>query len=177
LENPGKHSFHFSGASWLHFGSRFQPVGRLWEILGEIWSFDGPFPKHPMNETDSAAREETSAVTDGPGPPLTELYPQFEQSLEFWNNTLSSLLLADQPVVPASEMSFDELLSAGDTVDAMDTALDDELFSMWMTMPKCVAQYLFISSKLSRKYRNIQQWDTYIQQRQTDGGWSDNFGG
>ncbi|KAJ7303788.1 hypothetical protein DFH08DRAFT_903519 [Mycena albidolilacea] len=146
---------------FLKFGeSRFQPVGRLWEILGEIWSFDGPFPKHPMNETDSAAREETSAVTDAPGPPLTELYPQFEQSLEFWNNTLSSLLLADQPVVPASAMSFDELLSAGDTVDAMDTALDDELFSMWMTIPK-----------------NIQQWDTYIQQRQTDGGWSDNFGG
>ncbi|KAJ7793139.1 fungal-specific transcription factor domain-containing protein [Mycena olivaceomarginata] len=146
---------------FLKFGeSRFQPVGRLWEILGEIWSFDGPFPKHPMNETDSAAREETSAITDAPGPPLTELYPQFEQSLEFWNSTLSSLLLADQPVVPASEMSFDELLSAGDTVDAMDTALDDELFSMWMTMPK-----------------NIQQWDTYIQHRQTDGGWSDNFGG
>ncbi|KAJ7303822.1 fungal-specific transcription factor domain-containing protein [Mycena albidolilacea] len=146
---------------FLKFGeSRFQPVGRLWEILGEIWSFDGPFPKHPMNETDSAAREETSAITDAPGPPLTELYPQFEQSLEFWNTTLSSLLLADQPVVPASEMSFDELLSAGDTVDAMDTALDDELFSMWMTMPK-----------------NIQQWDTYIQQRQTDGAWSDNFGG
>jgi hypothetical protein len=36
-------------------------------------------------------------------------------------------------------MSFDELLSARDTVDTMDTALDDELFSMWMTMPKCVA--------------------------------------
>ncbi|KAJ7849357.1 hypothetical protein B0H14DRAFT_2765458 [Mycena olivaceomarginata] len=145
---------------FLKFGeSRFQPVGRLWELLGEIWSFNGPLPKHPMNETDSAAREETSAVTDAPGPPQTELYPQFEQSLEFWNSTLS-LLLADQPVVPASEMSFDELLSAGDTVDPIDTALDDELFSMWMTMPN-----------------NIQQWDTYVQQRRTDGGWSNNFGG
>jgi hypothetical protein len=92
-----------------------------------------------MNETDSAVHGETSAVTDPPGPPQTELYPQFEQSLEFWNSTLSSLLLADQPVVPASEMSPDELLSTGATVDPMDTALDDELFSMWMTMPKCVA--------------------------------------
>ncbi|KAF8176418.1 fungal-specific transcription factor domain-containing protein [Mycena galopus ATCC 62051] len=122
--------------------SRSQPVGRLWELLGEILSFDSLPSNYPRNNAVPDSVEPDQIVTlnsgdpnstDIPGPPLPAEFPQLEQSFDFWNG-----LYSDPTGGPTPKTSLDELFAGGNTFN-LDGILDDELLSMWMTTPADMA--------------------------------------
>ncbi|KAJ7804956.1 fungal-specific transcription factor domain-containing protein [Mycena olivaceomarginata] len=138
--------------------SRLQPMGRLWELLRELWSLDGPLPSkyRPSYASDSvdvdvgappAASEPVSAV------PMIQYHAQLasDQSLfDAWNTAPSSDPPEQSPVLKPG-MSIEQLLADAGPVDTMDTIFDDELMSMWMATPTVVA--------------NIADWNAYIGNR------------
>ncbi|KAF7369298.1 Zn(2)-C6 fungal-type domain-containing protein [Mycena venus] len=131
--------------------SRSQPAGRLWELLGEIWSFDDPLPPPNKNEIDSIDPAKLSTLVQ---------QPQLEQSCNFWN----SILASDQSLEPAPEMSLEQLLADANGLGPMDRLLHDDFLSMWMAAPT--------------NFGNIEQWDTFIDNRGANGdgaNWSDSF--
>ncbi|KAJ7696899.1 hypothetical protein B0H14DRAFT_3039804 [Mycena olivaceomarginata] len=133
--------------------SRLQPMGRLWELLRELWSLDGPLPSkyRPSYASDSVDVDKpVSAV------PMVQYHAQLasDQSLfDAWNTAPSSDPPEQSPVLKPG-MSIEQLLADAGPVDTMDTILDDELMSMWMATPTVVA--------------NIADWNAYIGNRNFD---------
>ncbi|KAJ7238584.1 fungal-specific transcription factor domain-containing protein [Mycena haematopus] len=100
--------------------TRLQPAGRLWELLRELWSLDGPVPLDdpPRNESHSG---------DG------QYYPQLEQSFDSWH----SMLTDDRSI---QEKTIAELLASdGPPLSTAESILNDELMSMWMAAPTDMA--------------------------------------
>ncbi|KAJ7459695.1 fungal-specific transcription factor domain-containing protein [Mycena latifolia] len=76
--------------------SRWQPAGRLWELLQELKSLDGPLPvkwttRNEFQHTSASAskierttvsRETPSSLIDSAGTPQHEFYPTHRQSVE-----------------------------------------------------------------------------------------------
>ncbi|KAJ7238811.1 hypothetical protein B0H12DRAFT_1237715 [Mycena haematopus] len=125
--------------------SRLQPVGRLWEILRDIRSLDGPLSvtenQSHNNTAASTARalnfRLTTSPTILPEPSLSnaahELYPHLVESLhsDVWDVVLPSD--DSQPHALEPGMSIEQLLADAGPLD--NSILDDDLMSMWMAVP------------------------------------------
>ncbi|KAF8141076.1 fungal-specific transcription factor domain-containing protein [Mycena galopus ATCC 62051] len=146
--------------------SRFQPPGRLWEILRELWSLDGSFPltdidplRNESGSVDATGAASRNIPTASYSPPnaLGEYYqPLFEQSFDSWNTNIPT---GDESIHKGQ--TIEELLASNVPVDSI---LDDELMSMWMAAPDML---------------NVQQWDTYMETRNAnaaDATWFRGFG-
>ncbi|KAJ7163363.1 fungal-specific transcription factor domain-containing protein [Mycena filopes] len=142
---------------------RWQPAGRLFEILSELRSLDGHFPA--KNRPNNASN--TTSSSPPTIPPPTEVaatassstglpdiaYPQPEH---LWSPPPSS----DQ----FSQGTSIEQLLADTSADPMDIVLDDELLSMLMVAPtdSSYASHRFHSCpELTKLYRNFDSWDAY----------------
>ncbi|KAJ6476873.1 fungal-specific transcription factor domain-containing protein [Mycena sanguinolenta] len=104
--------------------TRLQPAGRLWELLRELWSLDGPLlldnlvRKDCRSEADApSAGVHTSSVSNG----QYYYHPQLEQPFEY--STLEGAQTESM-----QGRSIEELLTSD--------GLDDELMSMWMAAPR-----------------------------------------
>ncbi|KAJ7855873.1 fungal-specific transcription factor domain-containing protein [Mycena olivaceomarginata] len=157
--------------------SRLQPIGRLWELLQELWSLDGSLPlSHPPNSENSennSVEPAASAAATTPEPvclPSTEIPPcnvpedfftQLRQSFEQPWNTAPSF---DQSSQLEPGISVEQMLADASIQDANNSIFDDELMSMWMAAPTDVA--------------NINNWDAYMDNRSGDANanWYSNFG-
>ncbi|KAF7374352.1 Zn(2)-C6 fungal-type domain-containing protein [Mycena sanguinolenta] len=122
--------------------ARLQPVGRLWEVLRELWILQCP----PNNEIHSPEACSSSTIfqsssTDG------HLQPG---SLHFE----SSLQSSDQAPRLRPGTSIEQLLADTDPLDGMNSILDDELMSMLMGTSTDVA--------------NMDLWDAYVEDRNID---------
>ncbi|KAJ6512114.1 fungal-specific transcription factor domain-containing protein [Mycena vitilis] len=115
-------------------GYRSQTVGRLWELLREIWSLDCPVAKHLPN-SNGASDVPASPPRGIPFPcPSYVPIPPFEPIAEQW-----SVPLFSEQSGPRPGMSVEQMLADTGTLDMdnmnMDVILDDELLSMWMAAP------------------------------------------
>ncbi|KAJ6561977.1 fungal-specific transcription factor domain-containing protein [Mycena capillaripes] len=152
--------------------SRLQPVGRLLDLLREIWALDYPRPKESPNDllesvdADAAPQAVHFRSPDTSDPALShvadEYYPQPGQSSDFW----SSISPSGSPTLRPG-MSIEELLSDTGPLQthSMDISLDNELMSMWMAAPTDVA--------------NMGRWNTYLENMNMNGAdmhWSNGFG-
>ncbi|KAK7048220.1 fungal-trans domain-containing protein [Favolaschia claudopus] len=154
--------------------SRLQPVGRLWELLREIWSIDGTLPnesppppdvRHRSAEVPTPTPAPASAPSPEPNPVqsppqpngesgvgedfFTQLRQSFEQSLPDpqWSATPSftSPSQLDSTGLSAEQFFHDPAAQNPQTL------FDDELMSMWMATPTDVT--------------NINNWDAYMGNR------------
>jgi hypothetical protein len=127
---------------------RLQPVGRLWELLRELWFLDGPTPlpppltyalppNHDSQPSCVDCNTSTKAV-----PALTcpvpflqnvpdEYQPSYGQSFDLRDETLSFEPNYSPALKPG--MSIEQLLASNGEM------LDDELMSMWMAAPVDIA--------------------------------------
>ncbi|KAJ7043847.1 fungal-specific transcription factor domain-containing protein [Mycena alexandri] len=103
--------------------SRFQPAGRLWELLRELQSLD-PLPaSYPVDGDPTSV----NAASTGQGLPATEPF-RFPG-------------LSDGGRSPDLKpgVSIEQLLADTDPSRAMNGLFDDELMSMWMAAPANIA--------------------------------------
>ncbi|KAF7336893.1 Zn(2)-C6 fungal-type domain-containing protein [Mycena venus] len=107
--------------------SRLQPIGRLCELLRELWFLDGPLPlNNPPNK--DLIPVGTGLLSEGvswspPSNGSAEDRSQFAQS--FWNES-------DQTLVLGPGMSIEQLLA--EPLDSMMGILNDELMSTSRTV-------------------------------------------
>ncbi|KAF7336881.1 Zn(2)-C6 fungal-type domain-containing protein [Mycena venus] len=151
--------------------TRLQPMGRLWELLQEIWSLDGPLPlRNPAeNGADSGNADASqtgapaSVALNIPAPPLATIPGQYfshlQQSPDCRNLTN---LATDQPPGLRPGVSIEQLLEDVDPLVNMDNILDDELMSIWMAAPADAS--------------TIKDWDAYIENARVDINWDNGFG-
>ncbi|KAJ7043932.1 fungal-specific transcription factor domain-containing protein [Mycena alexandri] len=118
--------------------NRWQTLGRLYELLGELLSLDGPTQKTPHG-ADESMKGNPLSVSTGSTVPESHLEPVLGSS--FPSNQYS------EPR-PATIIEHIEQ-QLGDTIplDPMHLVLDDELLSMWLAAPTDVS--------------TIGLWDTY----------------
>ncbi|KAF7374513.1 Fungal-trans domain-containing protein [Mycena sanguinolenta] len=138
--------------------SRLQPIGRLWELLRELWALDGPLPLDNLPKSDShsnarSADVHTSAVSSG-----QYYYPQLEQPFDY------SMLASNQPSSIQSK-SMELLVSdvAQPHSSTADGWFDDEIMSMWMAAPTDIV--------------NPQHWNAFMQYRNENGAEANWFHG
>jgi len=164
---------------------RLQPVGRLWELLQEIWSLDGSLPLiYPQNGEQQRRSVNGGAAATAPEPAsvqqptgmtqttsmpsasdvpqqgdfFTQLQQSFEQPPESnWNGAPP---FDQSHLVPG--MSVEQLFADSTTPEANHGWIDDELMSMWMAAPTDVA--------------NINHWDAYMDNRNADANWFTDYG-
>ncbi|KAJ7265486.1 fungal-specific transcription factor domain-containing protein [Mycena haematopus] len=133
--------------------SRVQTVGRLWDLLHQLWSLGGPVPPLAApQEGELGTSENENGVGVAPPtspdiPPGSDFYNSPEPEPEpgyppppddFLNlNHAFSLAVCEDGVVgPRAGMSVEELLADADPLDTMASILlDDEQRSMWMAAP------------------------------------------
>ncbi|KAJ7234186.1 fungal-specific transcription factor domain-containing protein [Mycena haematopus] len=98
----------------LKFGeTRLQPVGRLWEVLRELWILECPID---------------NGHADPPSPNgLNDIHPQLN-AFDFGSSPRPS----DQTPALRPGMSIEQLLADADPLDGMNSILDDELMAMLM---------------------------------------------
>ncbi|KAJ7163354.1 fungal-specific transcription factor domain-containing protein [Mycena filopes] len=137
--------------------NRWQPLGRLWELLGELLSLDGPMSTktsngaaEPTQEKSQGASQVASQVASTssavPEPRRDYKQPEPPRPEPAWNSSYSS----NQYIDPRPAMSIGQIeqqLAGTTPLDPMHVALDDELLSLLMSAPMDVA--------------NINSWDTY----------------
>jgi len=147
--------------------SRLQPMGRLWEMLRDIQSLDGPLSPAPQPHQQPDSGDATAFTTRPPGfkyltstssdipssslSGLSHESSQAAQSFDF----MDSKLYSDQTSAFETNMSIEQLLADGDPLDSMDGILDDELMSMWMTAPTDMANM-------------AGDWNAYVENRGGD---------
>ncbi|KAF7346154.1 Zn(2)-C6 fungal-type domain-containing protein [Mycena sanguinolenta] len=164
---------------------RLQPVGRLWELLQEIWSLDGSLPliyppngeQHrsvngvapattpqpaPIQQSTSMPESSMPSASDLPqqGNFYTQLQQQsFEQPTaeSNWNGAQA---FDQSHLVPG--MSMEQLFADTTTPEANHGWIDDELMSMWMAAPTDVA--------------HVNHWDAYLDNRNVDVNWFTDYG-
>ncbi|KAJ6489867.1 fungal-specific transcription factor domain-containing protein [Mycena sanguinolenta] len=116
--------------------SRLQPIGRLWEILRDIWSLDAPTSVTENQRNDTAALT-ARASNFNPAPFATALppsnlpgerYSHIREPVQSdsWEGAPPSDEFQSHPFEPG--MSIEQLLDAAGP-------LDDDLMSMWMAGP------------------------------------------
>ncbi|KAJ7364458.1 fungal-specific transcription factor domain-containing protein [Mycena albidolilacea] len=139
--------------------SRLQPVGRLWELLRELWFMDGPLqlpPTFAPPNHDLPGFIDGDASTDAVPPPHppsflgnvpNEYHPLHNQSFD----TLSSEPNYSPALRPG--MSIEELLASNGEPSSL---LDDELMSMWIAAPMDI--------------EDLGAWNAYIESRNIYGG-------
>ncbi|KAF8176117.1 fungal-specific transcription factor domain-containing protein [Mycena galopus ATCC 62051] len=124
--------------------SRLQSVGRLWEVLRELWLLE------------SGSLPQTELSLDAVGSPasngLDGYYSQLSRPVALGSDPLSS----DQIPMLRPGMSIEQLLSDSNSMDGMNGILDDELMTMLMATAT--------SNDL-----NIELWDTYMENRNVGG--------
>ncbi|KAJ7459699.1 fungal-specific transcription factor domain-containing protein [Mycena latifolia] len=154
--------------------SRWQPAGRVAELLQELMSLDGPLPlKRPPKNNPASADNNTSKVEavlvlpvpSVPVQPAGMSQPEYYLNHEtepvpnhLWNNIHSDPSLAsgndpqsgiDIQQLLADTAQFDTInLSPNSATTSSGPILDDELMSLWMAAPT--------------NFANIDQWDAYI---------------
>lgn len=114
-----------------HTSYRYQPTGRILDILRAVWSSDTQ-PNNQLADTDAyesgaadpAALEFPSIFGSG----LNEIYPHLGQSFA----------PIDASSAPQPGMSIEQLLADADTRPSM-SIFEDELMAMWMAVPTDVA--------------------------------------
>ncbi|KAF7341126.1 Fungal-trans domain-containing protein [Mycena venus] len=136
--------------------SRSQSVGRLWEVLRELWSLDGSLPpKYRSNYApDSGDAGASDPATSGPVSAATvpvEYHGQLGQSFDLWNGTTGS---SDRSPVVKPGMTIEQLLADAATMESV-LEVDDELMSIWMAAPTDVS--------------NFSDWSAYLQNRNMSG--------
>ncbi|KAJ6457355.1 fungal-specific transcription factor domain-containing protein [Mycena sanguinolenta] len=163
---------------------RLQPLGRLRELLQEIWSLDGSLPQ-PDSEQPTPVAEGTSTTAPEPaamqstGTPLVWTAPEHGD----FSRTSSTQSLPESGLsTPHTRSALNtppsyspiplgtpaEHLVVADTSNTTtpDSHMwDDELMSMWMAAPT------------STHVANINHWDAYLDKRNGgDANWSTTFG-
>ncbi|KAF7337009.1 Fungal-trans domain-containing protein [Mycena venus] len=144
--------------------SRLQPAGRVWDLLRELSTLEAvPFEYPPNHEPHSdGSGPSFSGIPESPALDVPEEYhPQPCQSFDVWNRPLPS----DQTSTLRPGMTIEQLLADADSLDAMNSILDDQLMSMLMAPSADVA--------------NMDQWDTYVEHSNaygTDAIWPNGFG-
>jgi len=140
--------------------SRYQPVGRLFDLLRGLWSFDRPlptpYPPNNQNTFDAGASTGSGSLQSTiPAPFISDIPDEFyAQHGQFFEST------SDHPSEPRSGMSGDQFFVDTYTPLATASMFEDELMSMWMAAPTDVAN-----------------WDTYIENRNgPDLNWFTSFG-
>ncbi|KAJ7043931.1 fungal-specific transcription factor domain-containing protein [Mycena alexandri] len=130
--------------------NRWQPLGRLWELLGELLSLDGPMSQKTSDGAAESTKDEhqpvpeTSSTASG-----SSLYYQQQEPTPpepVWAGSFSS----DHSSEPRPAMTIEQIeqqLASTIPLDPMHVVLDDELLSMWMAAPTDVS--------------NIGSWDAY----------------
>ncbi|KAJ7707149.1 fungal-specific transcription factor domain-containing protein [Mycena metata] len=120
---------------------RWQTLGRLWELLGELLSLDGPVSQKPSHVVGESIKLEYQ-------PPLTAaeapLEPEPVQA-PVWGSASPSHQYSRSGPVMTIEQQLGETIPL---VDPMDVVLNEDLLSMWMTAPTDIA--------------TIASWDTYF---------------
>ncbi|KAJ6512659.1 fungal-specific transcription factor domain-containing protein [Mycena sanguinolenta] len=119
--------------------ARLQPVGRLWEVLRELWVLECP----PNNEIHSPEACPSSAIfrsssTDGHIQPSSFDFKSSHQSF-------------DQVPRLRPGASIEQLLADADPLDSINSLLDDEMMSMLMCTSTDVA--------------NMDLWDAYVEDK------------
>ncbi|KAF7345263.1 Fungal-trans domain-containing protein [Mycena sanguinolenta] len=116
--------------------SRLQPVGRLWEILRDIWSLDTP-----MSVTENQANDITALTPGvpnfGPAPFTTALPGPLPSNLpgDSYSQSVQPDSWEGAPLSHESQShSFEPGMSIEQLLDAAGP-LDDDLMSMWMATP------------------------------------------
>ncbi|KAF8208778.1 fungal-specific transcription factor domain-containing protein [Mycena galopus ATCC 62051] len=161
--------------------ARMQPVGRLWELLQEIWSIDGSLPLASNGEHDSMDASASPPALSPPAPVprappvqstslpppdvpgvtddfFTQLRKSFEQPIP--ESNWDGAPAFDQSAQSGQGMSVDQMFPPAQDSSHM---FDDELMSMWMATPTDVA--------------NINHWDAYVDNRNgADVNWFPNYG-
>ncbi|KAJ7707152.1 fungal-specific transcription factor domain-containing protein [Mycena metata] len=136
--------------------NRWQPLGRLWELLGELLSLDGPMSQKNSNGAAESKKDEpqpvpipkTSTTTSTTTPESSLYYQHPEQPpLEpVWDGSFAASHSSD----PRPAMTIEQIeqqLAGTIPLDPSHIILDDELLSMWLAAPTDVS--------------NIASWDTY----------------
>ncbi|KAJ6459039.1 fungal-specific transcription factor domain-containing protein [Mycena sanguinolenta] len=137
--------------------SRLQAVGRLWELLGELWALDGPLtldnlPQNGSHSNTPSPAIHASSVSNG-----QYYYPQFEQPFEY------SVLASNHPEPLQSKLIEEPIVSDGGQ-PPVNGWLDDELTSLWMAPTDIV---------------NPQRWNAFMEYRNANGAeanWFPGFG-
>ncbi|KAF7336885.1 Fungal-trans domain-containing protein [Mycena venus] len=115
--------------------SRIQPAGRLWELLREL-CLDNPLPPQDPPSNEPHDNDASGSAWHIPKPSLSNIldehYPQLGKTSDYWN----SMLTHDQSAGFVQGMSIEQLLASdGDLSSSIESMLDDNLMSMWMTAP------------------------------------------
>ncbi|KAF8146461.1 fungal-specific transcription factor domain-containing protein [Mycena galopus ATCC 62051] len=107
--------------------SRLPPVGRLTDLLREVWALEGHFPKeNPPNANGDEA--ESSSLESNPN----ENFPQFGPSFE---SAVTTVDTSGQSPHLKPGMSIEQLLAATGAPDTTRSVFADEIMSMWMSVP------------------------------------------
>ncbi|KAJ7819914.1 fungal-specific transcription factor domain-containing protein [Mycena olivaceomarginata] len=145
--------------------TRYQPVGRISDILRDVWSFDTqPNTQIPI---DAGAYKNGAAEFAAPG----------SQSLSNFSSPLANELNGNYPHldIPFTDtsgqssgskpgMSIEQLLADAGTPDTTRSVFEDELMSMWMAVPTDVAHM-------------VGGWETYAEDRNVaEVNWFSSFG-
>ncbi|KAJ6451945.1 fungal-specific transcription factor domain-containing protein [Mycena sanguinolenta] len=154
---------------------RLQQVGRLWELLQEIWSLDDSLPLiYPQNSEQQhrsvnggATVQLSTAMDQSTNMPSTPDAPQqrdffLQQQQSFEQPTAES----DWNGAPAfdqyPETSMEQLFADTTTPEANHGWIDDEILGMWIAAPTDVA--------------SINHWDAYMDNRNVDFNWFSDYG-
>ncbi|KAJ6512850.1 fungal-specific transcription factor domain-containing protein [Mycena sanguinolenta] len=138
--------------------SRLQPMGRLWELLRELWALDGPLTLYNLPKNESHSNTPSPAVHASSVSNRQYYYPQFEQPFDY------SVLAGNEPESLQSKPIEEVLVSDGGQ-PPVDGWLDDELMSMWMAVPTDIV--------------NPQHWNAFMEYRNANGtevNWFRGFG-
>ncbi|KAF7336886.1 Fungal-trans domain-containing protein [Mycena venus] len=146
--------------------SRLQPAGRLWELLRELWSLDGPLPSTDPPSNESGSLDASGHTTPIPASSGANVPDQYHSQLgQSFSNPWNSILTSDQSSESAQGMSIEQLLASDRdpfSIESIESMLDDDLMSLWMVAPGDV---------------NIEHWDAYRNDNGADAvNWSSGFG-
>ncbi|KAJ6557321.1 fungal-specific transcription factor domain-containing protein [Mycena vulgaris] len=154
---------HVETAIMLHqfAESRWQPAGRMVDLLQALKSLDAPLP--PRSAPDPLWN---NVFTAEPSLPLVNA-PEAELSFE--------QLLADTAQFDTVNLSINsEVDGWNGTSGPTNGALDDEIMSLWMAAPTCFAfarSYL-LSLFTQMNYRDVEQWDLFLEAGMADVNWT-----
>ncbi|KAJ7134481.1 fungal-specific transcription factor domain-containing protein [Mycena epipterygia] len=148
--------------------SRWQPAGRLKDMLEELQSPDGPLSLRlpPKNEPGGSKmmvaepsmvsnRETLPVFVESANIPENGFHPNRTRSFDTEHSMLSSDQSHPLSNGPKAEISIEQLLAETEEFSrpaengwSDPSAIDDELMSMWMSVPT--------------DFMNIDQWDAYM---------------
>ncbi|KAK7006180.1 fungal-trans domain-containing protein [Favolaschia claudopus] len=120
--------------------SRSQPVGRIWELLHQLWLHEHPIERRP---TESVPSTELSSL-----PNYSQRGPQLHPPTSHRESSALNVTFSQSPSFEPGT-SIDQLLSAADPFNALNCLLDTEIMAMLM-------------ATTTDHVANMDDWDVYM---------------